>query len=226
MSTTSTTSASGATQDIYAALNTRKATTTSSTDESQSTFLKLLTTQLQNQDPMNPVDNAQTTSQLAQISTVDGITKLNATLEKLMSSYQSSEAMQAASLVGRGVLVEGSGLQLTKGMAIGGVQLDSAADKVSVAIIDGNGLELERIDLGARQAGTHEFAWDGKTTNGTAAADGNYTLKVMATQGARSVTAQALELATVNGVITGGSEVQVDVGRLGRVSTSDIKLIL
>lgn len=216
-----------AAQDAYAALNgTTKKTTTTAVEDQQNRFLKLLTTQLQNQDPLNPVDNAETTSQLAQISTVDGITKLNTTLEKMMASYQSSEAMQAAALVGHSVLVEGSGLKLEKSMAAGGIELEGVADNVSVSILDSNGLEVDRIDLGKLDAGTHTFTWDGKTSNDTIATDGSYTVKVTATQGSDKVTVNPLELATVGSVVTGGSEVQVDVGRLGRVSVSDIKLIL
>ena len=71
----------------------------------QSSFLRLLTEQLKNQDPLSPMDNAQMTSQLAQISTVDGLGKLNTTLSTLLESSQSGEAMQAAALVGKGVMV-------------------------------------------------------------------------------------------------------------------------
>ena len=219
--------ASDPTQAIYSSLNgssTKK--TASSADDQQNRFLKLLTTQLKNQDPLNPMDNAQTTSQLAQISTVDGVTQLNATLKTLMGSYQNSEALQAAGLVGHTVLVPGSGLQVTKGLSAGGVQLDSAASKVSVTITDKNGLEMARIDMGALDAGTHEFVWDGKNANGTTVADGTYKVTVTATNGDSKVAASTLQLAAVNSVITGGSEIQVDVGGLGRVSMGDIKLIL
>lgn len=225
---TSPSSASDPTQAIYSALNgsSAQAGKASSADDQQNRFLKLLTTQLKNQDPLNPMDNAQTTSQLAQISTVDGITQLNATLKSLMGSYRSSEALQAAALVGHAVLVPGSGLQVVSGQAAGGVQLASAADKVSVSVTDGNGLEVKRIDLGSLSAGTHEFVWDGKNESGTPVADGKYSVKVTAYQGENKVDAASLQLATVNSVITGGSEIQVDVGSLGRVSMGDIKLIL
>ncbi|MDP5240622.1 flagellar hook assembly protein FlgD [Uliginosibacterium sp. 31-16] len=225
MTTTST--VNSAAQDIYASLNGSSATkTTTTVEDQQNRFLKLLTTQLKNQDPLNPMDNAQTTSQLAQISTVDGITQLNATLKTLMGSMQSSEALQAATLVGHAVLVPGTGMQVISGQAAGGVELESAADKVSVTITDKNGLEIKRIDLGALTAGTHEFVWDGKNESGTAVADGMYKVSVTAYKGDTKVTASTLQLASVNSVITGGSEIQVDVGSLGRVSMGDIKLIL
>lgn len=229
MAVTSATSSSA--QQILSSLNgtTSSGSTSSSStkvDEQQSRFLKLLTTQLKNQDPLNPMDNAETTSQLAQISTVDGIERLNSTLSSLMGNMQSSDALQAAALVGRAVLVPGSGMLVADGMGVGGVQLDKAASAVSVTITDANGLEVKRIDLGKLEAGTHEFAWDGKNDAGTKVADGSYKMKVTATNGDTKVTASTLELATVNSVVTGGSEVQVDVGSLGRVSMGDIKLIL
>lgn len=109
---------------------------------SENRFLTLLTTQLKNQDPLNPMDNAQMTSQLAQISTVDGIEKLNATLQSLVDNSTDSEALQAAALVGHGVMVPGSGLSLQEGTALGGVELTDAADRVRVTIKDGNGLAI------------------------------------------------------------------------------------
>jgi flagellar basal-body rod modification protein FlgD len=229
MATTSATNS--AAQQIYSALNgtsssTSKSATASKVDEQQSRFLKLLTTQLKNQDPLNPMDNAQTTSQLAQISTVDGIERLNSTLSSLMGNMQSSDTLQAAALVGRAVLVPGSGMLVAEGMGVGGVQLESAATNVTVTVTDANGLEVRKIDLGKLDAGTHEFVWDGKNAAGTVVADGNYKMKVSATSGDTKITASTLQLATVNSVVTGGSEIQVDVGTLGRVAMSDIKLIL
>ncbi|NSL55537.1 flagellar hook assembly protein FlgD [Uliginosibacterium aquaticum] len=227
-----TVSSSTSAQDIYSSLNKTSTTSTSTVEEQQSRFLKLLTTQLKNQDPLNPMDNAQTTSQLAQISTVDGIERLNATLKSMMGNMQSSEALQAANLVGHAVLVPGSGMVVTESIGMGGVQLDAVADKVSVTISDKNGLEIKHMELGALEAGVHDFVWDGKNDAGTAVVDGSYTMKVTAYKGDVKVGATALELGTVTGVVTSGSEVQVDVNKfgdsaqLGRVSMGDIKLIL
>lgn len=225
MSTTTNTVTSSA-QQIYASLNASASKKASASEDQQSRFLKLLTTQLKNQDPLNPMDNAQTTSQLAQISTVDGIERLNSTLSSLMGSMQSGEALQAANLLGRAVLVPGKSMLVSSGMGAAGLELESAADKVTVTISDKNGIEMKRIDMGALEAGTHEFVWDGKNENGTVVADGTYTVKVTAFKGDTKVTASTLELATVNSVVTSGSEIQVDVGNLGRVSMDDIKLIL
>ncbi|MDB5951422.1 MAG: flagellar biosynthesis protein FlgD, partial [Massilia sp.] len=114
--------------DLMATMNPKAATTaTDGVDADTNKFMTLLVTPLKNQDPLNPLDNAQVTSQLAQLSTVTGVNKLNATLESLKASYQSSEAMAATNLIGHGVLVEGNYANLSGGKSVLGVQLASAA---------------------------------------------------------------------------------------------------
>ena len=213
--------------DVIAALQKSSTSTTSKTEEAQTRFLKLLTEQLKNQDPLNPMDNAQMTSQLAQISTVDGIDKLNKTLTSLLEGSQSNEALQAAALVGKGVMVEGTGLTLSGSKAYGGFELATSADKVTVTIKDSKGLEVRKMELGSSDAGVFNFAWDGKSTNGTQAVDGNYTMSVSATRGSDTVKTTSLQLSTVNSVLrTSSGSVSLDVGAGNLVSLSDIKQIL
>ena len=214
--------------DLLNQLNGTKSTTKTEDDSavSQNKFLTMLTTQLKNQDPMNPLDNSQMTSQLAQISTVDGITKLNSTMESMLVASQSSETMQAASLVGRAVLIEGGKLQMAQGQALGGVELAQPADNVKVEIKDSNGNSVRTLDLGAMDAGSQAFGWDGKTDNGTAAADGTYSISVTAVRGDTKVDVTALQLGTVSGVIRAASGVKIEVGSLGLHSMDDIKQIL
>ena len=87
----------------------------------QDRFLKLLVTQMKNQDPLNPLDNAQVTTQLAQISTVNGVERLNATIQAIADSFTAGQSLQAAGMIGREVLVPGSTLQLTAGAARFGI---------------------------------------------------------------------------------------------------------
>ena len=227
MSTVNNSTSSTAAADVIAKLQQNTSSATSKTNESQSRFLKLLTEQLKNQDPMNPVDNAQMTSQLAQINMVDGIDKLNTTLAALVEGSQSSEAMQAAALVGKGVMVGGSSLTLTSGKAYGGYELTKPADKVTVTIKDSNGLEVRKLELGSSEAGVFNFAWDGQTSSGAQAVDGKYTISVAATRGDADVKPTALQLTTVNSVLrTSSGTVSLDVGSGSLVSLSDIKQIL
>ena len=118
--------------DTFAALNgTAKKTATSNAADAENKFLTLLMTQIKNQDPLNPLDNAQVTSQLAQLNTVSGIEKLNTTLTQLLSGYNESQAMQAAGIIGKNVMVAGNALPLASGQAIGGASLDGTADAVT-----------------------------------------------------------------------------------------------
>src|SRR5450830_2047494 len=104
----------GPVTDLMATMNPKQTTAAAgSVEEETNKFLTLLVTQLQNQDPMNPLDNAQLTSQLAQLSTVTGINNLNSTLDSLKSSYQQAESMQAANIIGHGVLTAGNSINLS-----------------------------------------------------------------------------------------------------------------
>jgi len=108
-------------------------------------FLKLLVAQMQNQDPLNPMDNAEVTSQMAQINTVTGIDQLNTTVQGLSSQFMQMQAMQGASLVGRDVIVAGNTLSIdeTNSVGQGGFQLDNPADAVKVEILSPSGAEVE-----------------------------------------------------------------------------------
>jgi flagellar basal-body rod modification protein FlgD len=225
MATTATSAASAA-QTLFDYANKKAKGDISQISEAQDRFLKLLTTQLKNQDPLNPLDNAQVTSQLAQISTVSGIEKLNATLQLLLQDSQASQTTQAASLVGHAVLVPGSGLLLQEGASIGGVEMAGAADKVTVTIKDANGIVVRTLELGALEAGVHNFSWDGKTDNGAQAANGSYTVSIAATQGSEKVTATALTLGAVRSVIRDGTGYSLDLGTLGAFGMDEVRQIL
>jgi flagellar basal-body rod modification protein FlgD len=225
MAISSTSSVSSSTQALLDSTNGVAVKTKSTSGDAQDRFLKLLTTQLKNQDPLNPMDNAQMTSQLAQISTVDGIEKLNATLQKLVASSLDGEALQAAGLVGHQVMVAGSGLQLGDTGAIGGLQLDAAADQVSVIIKDLNGLVMRTLNLGDLDAGMHNFNWDGTTDAGAQAVNGNYGIEVAAKRGSEKVAAWALQLGAVSNINRSTQGIALDLGSLGLVKLGDVKQI-
>jgi flagellar basal-body rod modification protein FlgD len=237
MSTVNSTSPTPIT-DLMATMNPKAATPTDSVQADTDKFMTLLVTQLKNQDPLNPLDNAQITSQLAQLSTVTGVNKLNATLESLKASYQSSEAMSATNLIGHGVLVEGNYANLTGSKAILGVELATPADNVQVIITDPRtGKDVQAIDLGPQQAGTVPLAWDGvpdpnqiDSTTGkpVTLADGHYTFRVVATRAGQPLTdAKGLAFDSVASVTTGGADgVKLNLPVKGQVAMADIKQVL
>lgn len=226
MTTSATSALSGSAQSLIDSVNGSAKTKTASTAaDTQDRFLKLLTTQLKNQDPLNPMDNAQLTSQLAQISTVDGIERLNATLQKLLSNNVDGEALQAAALVGHQVMVEGSALTLTSSGAVGGLELSAAADQVLLTIKDANGLTIKTLDLGNLGAGAHNFAWDGKADSGAQAVNGDYSISLAARRGSEKVEALPLQLVGVVSVNRSTQGVTLDLGKYGLARMSDIRQI-
>ena len=223
MSTVSNTTSAA---DVLASINTRSKSVAAPEEDMQARFLTLLTTQLKNQDPMNPMENAEVTSQLAQMSTVDGIERLNKMFQSFVDNQAESDSMQAAALVGRGVLVEGKKLSLTESGAIGGFELDAPADKVVLSVKDASGLEVKQIQLDNVEAGSQNFIWDGTANDGAQAAQGVYTIEMSATMEGEKVTGRTLEFGPVTSVIRGAAGTDFQVGSLGIFKYDDIKQIL
>ncbi|MFL6659869.1 MAG: flagellar hook assembly protein FlgD [Massilia sp.] len=225
-------------QDLLNSVNAKKTVAaTDSVTADQDKFMTLLITQMKNQDPMNPLDNAQVTSQLAQLSTVTGVNKLNATLESLKSSYQSSESLQAANMIGHGVLVAGSKAQLTDGKSIMGVEVTAPADKVNLIITDpSTGKDVQTISLGAQQPGVIPIAWDGvpdpskldSSGKPLTLKNGQYLIRVESEMGGKPVkNANALTFDSVSSVTTSVKDgVKLNLPTMGSVSMADIKQIL
>ena len=192
----------------------------------QDRFLTLLITQMQNQDPLNPMDNSQITSQLAQISTVTGIDTLNTTISGMQSAFLAAQSLQAAALIGHSVLAPGNDLILQNGAAAAGLQLDQPADAVTVKVVDASGQTVKTIQLGQQQAGTANFTWDGSTDAGGQAANGAYAFQVTAVQGGKQISVQALGYGLVESVTLGSGQVQLNTIGLGTVNLSDVKQII
>jgi len=195
--------------------------------EMQDRFLKLLVTQMKNQDPLNPLDNAQVTSQLAQISTVGGIDKLNVTLQGLSSSMAASQSMQSASIIGRDVLATGSYMNLASGKATAAVDLKQDADRVFVTIADTTGAVVRTLQLGPAKAGMSGFEWDGKTDAGGTAPSGSYVFQVTAARGTTTIAAEPLMAGRVGGISLGGTDgTTLNLQGGGDISMTAIKRIL
>ncbi|CAB3780424.1 Basal-body rod modification protein FlgD [Paraburkholderia caffeinitolerans] len=200
---------------------------TSGTDL-QNTFLQLLVTQLQNQDPTNPMDSSQMTSQLAQINTVTGIQQLNTSLSSLSTQLSAGQNAQAALLIGSTVLAPGNSMTVTSGAAPQlGVTLPSAASDVKLTITNSAGQVVNTLDLGAQSAGTVPITWNGTDAAGNAVADGNYTVSASAIVNGQAATATALVASKVQGVIQqsdGGAGLSLANGKT--VSLSGVAGIL
>ena len=184
-------------------------------------FLKLLVAQMRNQDPLNPMDNAQVTSQMAQINTVNGIEKLNRTVEGLNAQFVQMQALQGATLVGRDVILPGDRLSANDaGLVQGGFELSSAADSVKIEVLNAGGRVIDTIDLGAESAGRHGFEWT--PPQGLDAALGDR-FRVVARSGAAAVAATPLMRDRVDAVATGGDTLTLELRFNGSVAYSQIR---
>ena len=135
----------------------------------QDRFLKLLVAQLNNQDPMNPLDNAQMTTQMAQINTVTGLQTLNLTMQTMAEQFTTMQQIQGISMIGRSVLTEGNRLAVDEeGQAKGAFVLGGAATDVKMEVVTPGGVVVDTIDMGAQDKGRHDFEWDASKYSGNA----------------------------------------------------------
>ncbi len=213
-------------KELLDTMNKKSSSTQSGAQDVQDRFMTLLVTQMKNQDPLNPMDNAQVTSQMAQLSTVTGINKLNETMGSLISSVQAGQSYQAASMIGRNVLSPGN-IITSNGTSGGffGVDLPVGADKLVVNIKDAGGNVIRTINLGKQDAGVAPFSWDGIRDDGATAAAGNYKFEVAATIGTNKVLASGLSFAQVMSVSNSDSGVKLNLSNLESVSISDVEEI-
>jgi flagellar basal-body rod modification protein FlgD len=181
----------------------------------QQTFLQLLVTQLQNQDPTAPMDSSQMTSQLAQINTVSGIAQLNTSLQSLSTQLNASATGQAASLVGRTVLAPGNTFRVdflpnsdgtpstTEGTSPFGVKLATDATDLQIQIKDSTGAVVKTLDVGKAPAGVVPItSWPPVDDSGAPLPPGNYTFSVVDAAADPSATAPvALSGFQVNSVV-------------------------
>ena len=183
-----------------ASTSTLASASTSAQDQSDR-FLKLLVAQLNNQDPMNPMDNSQMTSQIAQINTVSGIQQLNDSIKSMSSQYTSMQVMQGASMIGHQVLATGNTMSVNAGVGTAAFNLDGDAASVKVQVLSPSGQVIDQLDLGAMTAGSHNFQWNASKYT----ASGTPTFSVAAKQGATAVTATPLVRDTIASVGTDSS---------------------
>ena len=213
-STTSSTSASNTTSGNQLAI-------TSGTDL-QNTFMQLLVAQLKNQDPLNPMDNSQMTSQLAQINTVNGIQQLNTTMSSMLTQNATT---QASSMIGRSVQVPTNNLTLASGAANFGVSVPNGADDVVVTITNAAGVAVRTVDLGQMGGGSGNYTWNGKDDKGNTLADGTYTISVAATLGGKTAAANALGADKVTGVTITNGTTQLQLASGNSAKLSDVTTI-
>ncbi|HEY9274333.1 MULTISPECIES: flagellar hook capping FlgD N-terminal domain-containing protein [Achromobacter] len=201
----------------------------------QDQFLKLLVTQLQNQDPLNPMQNAELTSQLAQISTVEGITNLKNTMLAISGQIDVSQSMNAVAMIGKGVLIPGSKIKSgvdaanpeARVVTPYGLDLQGDAQKVQIRISDANGAVVRTIETVDQKPGVYTLSWDGKNDSGIVLEPGAYTVSVMATDAdGKKVNAEVLSYGQVKSVAYSTEGLRLDLGLDGQTSMLDVRKVI
>ncbi|MFC7421006.1 flagellar hook assembly protein FlgD [Iodobacter arcticus] len=210
----------------YSAINKKTDNKASAADQQQDRFLKLLVKQLQSQDPMNPMDNAATTSQMAQISSVTGIEKLNTTMQSMMASFASAQSFQAAALIGKEVLTVGNQMKFdgTKS-ADARVDLPAGVSNIKVTITDKNGAVVDNLTLPQQAAGAAGVLWDGKLENGEKAAAGDYFISARGVKDGKEIALNTLTWQIASSVELAKTGVNVMLSNQTTVAFGDVKQI-
>lgn len=213
----------------YTSLNATSGTGTSAASQltsknavdTQDRFLKLLVAQMQNQDPMNPMDNAQVTSQMAQIQTVSGISGLDKSIQSLSTQFGQMQTLQGVALVGRDVSIPGNKMFIENNAGHAAYELSGPADKVKLEVLSTAGAVLDTVELGAQGAGIHQFDWPADKSRGYTQV--NY--RITATSGAAAVSTTLYASDKVASVSNDGGKLQLQLEKLGLVDYSSIKSI-
>ncbi|CAE6929988.1 Flagellar basal-body rod modification protein FlgD [Pseudomonas marincola] len=189
-------------------------------------FLNLLVAQLNNQNPLEPQGNGEFIAQLAQFSQVEGIQQLNGSVDSLVSGYQSSQALQASSLVGRKVIVPTDSAVVDTSQSFkASLLLPVSSSNVFVNITDSTGAAVGRINMGAQEAGNVSFIWDGKDSDGNLMPPGKYKFEAQASYPDGNQGLYTMLPANVDSVTLGGSELMLNLAGLGSVALSSVQVI-
>ena len=192
----------------------------------QGDLLKLMTAQMQNQDPFNPVDNTQMVAQMAQFSSLAGISEMNTTMKAIAEKLGAASTADAVSYIGKTVLTAGStAYPRSSGGIAGAVELGAAASDVRVTISDANGAVLKTLSLGKQNAGTLTYDWDGTTDSGEPAGTGPYSVGIAAQNNGTSVAVTGLVWAPVESVSTASGATVLTIPGVGQVPVSAVRSI-
>lgn len=193
--------------------------------EIEDRFLALLIAQMRNQDPMNPLENSELTTQLAQINSASGIESINQKIGELLGQTDTNNPVASADVLGRDVLVKSDLLDITdpgSADAIGGASIPGLSPDVSVEIFGEDGAVIRRLSLGYQTAGVSTFAWDGLTDGGQTVDPGQYQFRVIAPGESGAVELTALSASRVLGVTRGEGSVGLQLEGGKQVSSDDV----
>jgi flagellar basal-body rod modification protein FlgD len=191
----------------------------------QEDFLRLMTTQMKYQDPFKPLDATEFLGQIAQFSTVSGVQSLNESFTALSGALTSSQALQAAQLVGHGVLVPSEQGYLESGEGLYGALDLPASGPAAVDIFDAAGQRVRTLDLGVQPAGLQHFRWDGLSDSGAELPSGSYTLRGRLSGASRNEAVDTLAVGWVNSVSLGSAGLNLNLLGMDPAAFSSVRQI-
>ena len=207
----------------------KPATREANSDMGEDAFMKLIIAQMENQDPLKPMENTEFMSQLAQFKSVTGIDELKLSVEKMAGALQSNQALQASSLVGRWVEVPSANNFLWDevGMA-GNMELPVNSTNVQVLIKDSTGQTVKTLALGEQTAGSVAYQWDGVGEDGAVYSPGEYTVEAIASIDGDAESLKTNTFVPVESVLMGraGEAMRINTAGLGEIKLSTVKQIM
>ncbi|SFM23675.1 flagellar hook assembly protein FlgD [Marinobacter zhejiangensis] len=214
----------GATNDVLSQYQLQGNASGKNSELGKNEFLELMLAQLENQNPLEPQDNGEFISQLAQFSSLEEMQGVSNSIGDLVGEFRSSQALQASAMVGRSVLVPGTASRLVAGGEIGGsVAVQSATSSLTISIKNSAGELVHQIDMGAVEAGYQTFSWDGLDSDGEALPPGKYEIVAQGSYGGGTEQLGTLISANVDSVSLGSEgSITLNLANMGSIRLSDV----
>jgi len=193
----------------------------------QEQFLKLMTAQMNNQDPTKPMEDGAFFSQIAQFSSVAGIQELQNSFSQVATALQSNQALQASTMVGRTVMIPSGEAVFDGAEAVTGkVGVADATNALTISISDASGQVVRTMNMGAQNSGVVDFSWDGRDDSGELLGGGDYTIEAIAQTSGESIELATLLAEKVESVTLGNGGVTLDLASDRSVPMSGVKQVM
>lgn len=196
-------------------------------DLTQADFLRLMTEQLKNQDPLNPLSNAEFVSQMAQMSTAQGVGDLRHALQGMADAFNNDQALRGAALLGRSALVETDRLVLAAGadgqLVAEGITATPGAGLVTIDITTPSGALVRRLQLRAEGPGDLSFRWDGLSDRGESVPPGSYRMRATFGEGRSAVALETAAMAPIESVTLDPQGLLLNLTGIGTAPLSSIR---
>lgn len=204
-----------------------KVETQGSSELGKNQFMELMIAQMENQSPLDPQDNGEFISQLANFSSLEEMQKLTTQVESFSTQYQSSQALQASAMVGRTVLVPGTETTMgTDGKISGIADLEASTGSLKISVFNGSGELVKQVDMGQQLAGSVPFTWDGTNSEGEQMPYDEYTIKAEAASDGENSPVTTLLSANVSSVSIGQTgSISLNLSGMGAIPLSEVREI-